>query len=299
MPTHWRYTLALSALLTWTISLTFAADKLSPDDLLARHLDSIGKREAREKVKTRLVEGAATYRVLVGGSGAIDGKSVFVSEGQKARMLLKINASGYRGEQFIVNGDRCNVAGTYDDKSRSEFGDFLLSQSAPLYEGLLGGVLNTTWPLFDLSSHKAKLDWEGYKTVDGHQLAALRYKPKKGTDLSIILYFDPETFHHVMTVYSASVSAGLGSVSYQTMGAGEISYGATETESARQNQTRYRIEERFSNFKESDGLSLPSHYTVRFTAELQSGFSKTVEWEVNTTQVTNNIGLDPRNFEIR
>jgi hypothetical protein len=298
MSTRWKAILAVSALLTSAASFTLAADKLSPEEVLAHHLDSIGKREAREKLRTRLVEGAATYRIVVGGSGAIDGKSVFVSEGKKTRMLLKINASGYRGEQFTFDGDRCNVAGTYDDKTRSEFGEFLLGQNAPLYEGLLGGVLNTTWPLLDLGSRKAKLDWEGYKSVDGRELAALRYKPKKGTDLSIVLYFDPETFRHVMTVYTASRSSGLGSVTYQTMGGSEISYGASETESARQSQTRYRIEERFSDFKDSDGLSLPSHYALRFTAELQSGFSKTVEWEVKVTQVTNNIGLDPRNFEI-
>jgi hypothetical protein len=78
---------------------------------------------------------------------------------------------------------------------------------------LLGGVLNTTWPLLNLEGRKAKLEWEGFKNIDGHQLVALHYKPKKGSDLSIILYFDPETFHHVMTVYSASISAGLGTVS--------------------------------------------------------------------------------------
>jgi hypothetical protein len=297
--TFWRFTLVVSVLVSAATSPASGGDNLKPEDVLARHLDSIGKREVRGGVKSRVVQGAATYRVLVGGSGAIDGKSVFASEGQKAHILLKIAASGYRGEQFIWNGDKCSIAGTYDDKTRSEFGDFLLAQDTPLREGLLGGVLNTTWPLLDLDSRKAKLSWEGLKNVDGHQLIALRYKPKKGTDLNIILYFDPETFHHVMTVYSVSLSAGLGRVSYQTAGGGEISYGATETESARQNQSRYRIEERFSDFKESDGLSLPARYAVRFTEELQSGFTKTVEWEVNTTRVMNNLNLDAKNFEIR
>jgi hypothetical protein len=92
MFTYWKSALALAVLVIWTSNFTFAADKLSPEDVLARHLESIGKREVRGEVKTRLVEGRATYRVLVGGSGAIDGKSVFVSEAQNARMLLKIAA---------------------------------------------------------------------------------------------------------------------------------------------------------------------------------------------------------------
>jgi hypothetical protein len=71
-----------------------------------------------------------------------------------------------------------------------------------------------------------------------------------------------------------------------------------EVASARQQETRYRIEERFSEFKSQDGLMLPSHYDLRFQEELQSGFTKLVEWDVNTTRVLNNITLDPRNFEV-
>ncbi len=298
MSTHWKQILARGALIVWAAGLAFAGNDLKPEDVLARHLDSIGTREARGGVKSRLVEGAATYRVLVGGTGAIDGKSVFVSEGQKAHILLKIAAQGYRGEQFIWNGDKSSIAGTYTDKTRSEFGEFLLSQDAPLREGLLGGLLNTSWPLLDLDGRKAQLSSEGMKNIEGRQLIALRYKPKKGTDLSIVLYFDPETFHHVMTVYSISRVAGLGRAVYQSPQGPEISLGATETLSARQNESRYRIEERFSDFKVSAGLSLPTHYDLRFTEELQSGFTKTVEWEVTTTRVANNLGLDPRNFEV-
>jgi hypothetical protein len=298
MATYWKQILAMGALVASATGLAFAGDDLKPEDVLARHLDSIGTRETRGGVKSRVVEGVATYRLLVGGSGAIDGKAVLASEGRKAHILLKVATQGYRGEQFIWNGDKGSVAGTYTDKTRSEFGEFLLGQDGPLREGLLGGVLNTTWPLLDLDARKAKLGSQGVKNIEGRRLIALTYKPKKSTDLAIVLYFDPETFHHVMTVYSVSRAAGLGRAAYQTSEGPEISYGATETLSARQNESRYRLEEKFSDFKVSDGLSLPSHYDLRFTEELQSGFVKTVEWEVTTTRVVNNLSLDPKNFEI-
>ena len=43
--------------------------------------------------------------------------------------------------------------------------------------------------------------------------------------------------------------------------------------------------------------TLPSHYDLRFTEELQNGFTKSLEWDVTTTRVLNNVSLDPRNFQ--
>jgi hypothetical protein len=72
---------------------------------------------------------------------------------------------------------------------------------------------------------------------------------------------------------------------------------ATETLNPRQEQNRYRIEERFNDFKSVDGLTLPSKYDLRFTEELQNGFTQSLEWDITTTRIENNISLDPRNFQ--
>jgi hypothetical protein len=212
-------------------------------------------------------------------------------------MLLKINTQQYSGERFVANDDRTWVAATYTDKTRSEFGNFLRSQDLPLREHLLGGVWSTGWPLLDLAAQNAKLHSEGLKTVDGASLIAVSYKPKKTSDLSVTLYFDPQTFRHVMTTYKANISAGLAMDQYVTAGGSVISQGATETASARQNETRYQIVERFSEFDSFDGLTLPSRYNLRYTQELQSGFTKTVEWDVTEVRIQHNVPLDAKNFE--
>jgi hypothetical protein len=257
---------------------------MKPEEVVAKHLDAIGTAEARKSVKSRVVQGAATYRIHSGGSGAIDGKAVVASEGGKSNFLFKINTNGYRGEQFICDGNKTSVAGTYGDKTRSEFGDFVLAQNVVLREPLLGGVWTAGWPLLDVEAHKAQIHYEGSKKVDGRNLIALRYRPKKGTDLDIMLYFDPQTYQHVMTVYKASQQTGLGE--------GEIA-------TARKQPTRYEIEERFSDFQTVDGLTLPSHYDLRYTEEQESGFTKSVEWEVRVTNLMNNVSIDPRSFEVR
>jgi hypothetical protein len=289
------------AVVVWSLLsgvLAVAGDDMKPEEVLQRHLDSIGKPEARAAAKTRVIQGMATYKVLQGGSGQIDGKVVMVSEQRKVHLMLKINAQQYHGEKFLANGEKTFVTATYTDKSRSEFGEFLRSQDVPLREGLMGGVWSTDWPLLDLDGRKAKLAYEGKKTIDGHELIAVGYRPKKGSDLRITLYFDRETFRHVLTIYQVSRAAGLGSVSFETNEGAVISQGASETMSARQNESRYRIEERYSNFKVYDGLTLPSTYDLRFTEELQSGFTKTVEWETTAAEIQHNVPLDDKNFEI-
>lgn len=267
-----------------TGSVTLWAADMTPGEILTRHLDAIGSERARSAVKSRVVQGPATYRILVGGSGAIDGKSVVASEGRKSDYLFKVNAGTYRGEQFICDGDKISVAGTYSDKTRSEFGNFVLSQDVVLRENLLGGVWSVGWPLLDLEGRKATLHGEGMKKVDGQELLGLRYQPKKNTDLDISLYFDPQTYRHVMTVYrmepSTSVAGG-------------------ETAMAGKSTRRYRMEERFSDFQTADGLTLPTRYDVRYTIESEIGFTKSVEWEVKATSIINDISIDARSFQVK
>jgi len=265
-------------------SLLWAAD-VKPEDVIAKHLDAIGSVQARKDLKSRVVIGGATYRVLVGGSGAIDGKFQFASEGTKTDILFKVNANGFLGEQFICDGNKTSVAGTYTDKHRSEFGIFILDEDIVLRDGLLGGVWSSGWPLLDLDARKAKVQYDGAKKVDGRDLLVLRYKPKKNSDLEIQLYFDPKTYQHVMTSYKATVSSSIGT--------------GGETTSSQEQQTRYHLEERFSDFRSAEGLTLPTHYDLRYTAELNNGFTKTVEWEIKATDIMNNQSIDPRAFKVQ
>jgi len=260
-----------------------AADS-NPEELIARHLQSIASAEVRNGVKSRVVEGTVTYKTLVGGAGQTNGKAVLVSEQRKFNLLLKLLASDYRGEQFVSDGNRISVAGTLTDKRRSDFGDFLLAQDAPLREGLIGGVLSTAWPLHDLQARKAGTSFEGTKVVDGKQVEVLRYRPQKKTDLQIMLYFDPETARHVKTVYTATQ---------------QPTVRRSDIESARAGMTRYRIEEDFSEFQTIDGFTLPSHYELRFSEELENTSSTTILWSVVLNKILNNVSLDPRNFEVK
>ena len=284
-------------------SISASAADTKPEEVIARHLQSLGTPEARQNAKSRVVEGTLSYKILVGGGGTVEGKSVVVSEPHKFNFLLKVLASDYHGEQFVSDGKKVSVSGTLANKRRSDFGEFLLAQNVPLRDGLIGGVLSLAWPLGDLESLKASTSFEGTKQVDGREMEVLRYRPQKSTDLQILLYFDPQTGHHLKTVYSASQQPTLRqtapvSLSVDPNDARRSGEGA-ETRSARAGQTRYRIEENFSEFEAFDGLTLPTHYELRFSEELENSSSSSVLWSVVASRVLNNVSLDARNFEVK
>jgi hypothetical protein len=295
----------------WLISTAAALGaELKPEDLVARHLESIGAPEARAAAKSRVMEANAHFKVLVGGVGLLDGTSVLVSEQRKLQFMLKFPDVQYSGERFICDGDKVQVVSSTAGHTRSSFADFVYNQDAIVKEGFLGGVLSTAWPLLNLDERKAKLSYEGLKVIDGRSLHDVRYRPKKSTDLDVHLYFDAETFRHVMTVYTLTVKSqiahherGINDVTRPTPAtANNPAQEITETSemaTARQQETRYRLEERFSDFGKVDGLTLPTHYNIHFSQELGNGSTTVSEWDLHSTRTLDNINPDARNFQVK
>ena len=71
-----------------------------------------------------------------------------------------------------------------------------------------------------------------------------------------------------------------------------------ETATAHQQETRYRLEERFSDFEAFNGLTLPTHYTIQFSQELGNGKTAISEWAITNNHVQNGNGVDERNFQV-
>ncbi|MGA7292555.1 MAG: hypothetical protein WBW53_22735 [Terriglobales bacterium] len=283
------------------------------EELVAQHLDSIATPAVRAGFKSRVAQGPVHFTILVGGAGNLDGKAVLVSDGNKLQFMMKLPNNEYRGEQFIFNGEKDKVAFSGARQTRSPFGNFVFVQDAVIREGLLGGTLSTAWPLLNLDERKAKLSFGGLKKIDGQELYELRYRPHKNTDLEINLYFDPQTYHHVETTYSYSVSQSLTGESSAT-DAGEVPVtggspgisgngagisGSPETAQARLYMNRYRMQEKFSDFKTVDGVTLPTHYDLQFSQELQNGRTTLWDWDIKGLEFSNNVGVDPRNFEVK
>ncbi len=268
----------------FSVHILSAQDKLTAEDVVKRHLDSIGSSSTLAADKSRVFEGTTNFQVLNGGTGKIDGNMAIVSEGHKIHLMMKFPSTNYHGERFICDGKKVQVAQSTDLKTRSGFGQFVYMQDVLLREGLLGGELSTAWPLFDLVNRKPKLIYDGLKEIDGKQLHQVQYKPQKGQDVDVRLYFEPESFHHVLTVYVMTIRP-------------QLVDGGQTAQSGNQRETHYRVEERFSDFKSADGMTLPNQYRIHFTQDQQGGNTAILEWDTTASRIMENPTLDPRNFE--
>jgi hypothetical protein len=295
--------LALLILFMVSPSLTYAAD-MKPQDLVAKHLDSIATAEVRGGLKSLIVQGTSEFKIRVGSSGELRGTSALVSQGRKAVVMMKLTGGDYRGEQFVTDGDKVSVAATTPNHRHTSFGEFVRSQDQIVSEGLLGGTFTTAWALLNLGENKPRLSFDGEKKIDGHSVYQLTYHSRKKDDLTVHLYFDPETYRHVMTTYSITLASGLGGSSPSLSDQVGLTSPSTlpssdPTQSSKQRETRYTLEERFSDFKTAEGLTLPTKYVIHFTEELQNGSTNVFEWDVTADEVSNNQPLDPKNFLVK
>ncbi|MBI1749202.1 MAG: hypothetical protein HY234_05195 [Acidobacteria bacterium] len=265
-----------------TAPLRAGDEKLKPEDVVAKHLASLGAPEKRAAVKTRVAEGASTLKIIVGGTGETDGRAAFLSEGNKVRIGLPTDKFDYWGEQFGFDGSKTEVAFVQPSR-RSQLGDFVRRYDQILKEGLVGGALTTAWPLLDLAGRQPKLSYDGLKKVDGKQLHRIKYVMKKGQgEVDIYLYFEPETFRHVRTSYNVVRSSPIG---------------ADITQSSQQQETRFLLEEIFSDFKEVDGVTLPMSWTLKQTN--QTGQRTIIaQHEVKLSRVSHNVAIPAKDFVI-
>ncbi len=265
------------------VSLLPAKDKITPAELVANHLKSIGPADKLAARKTCVAEGEGEIHQITGGTGMLRGSAQLISEGDKVRLFMKFNYPDYPSEQFVYDGKNFN-AGYLKPGLRSKLGNFLYTYNFLVKEGLVGGVLSTAWPLEDLSARKPRLRYDGLKKIDGVELHELRYDARKGdSNVSVRLDFDPATFHHVRSIYKVTIPAQLSEA-----GIGD---------SANMGNIYLHMEERFDNFKEVDGLTVPMHWNIHLTFEGQT--PSITEWDINFTKVTFNQPLTDQDFVIQ
>lgn len=277
------------------ISLQAFGEDMKPEEIVARHLNFIGMPEARAAIKSRVVQGTLTMHISVGGGGEATGTWGRVSEQRESNFVMRFDVGGdWRGEQFIFDGTHTSFATATSSHTRSVFAQFVSSHDCIIKEGLLGGELSTAWALQNLDSIHPKLESIGRKKIDGRDLIGLQYFPKNCGDMQVKIYFDPDTFQHVMTIYSLEFSQGVGPTVI----------------AVRQYQNRYIIEERFSDFTAVDSLTLPNKYQLRYTQDVaidlpsasrtsQIGGTRIYEWDMVAEQIQHNLTLDARNFRTK
>lgn len=274
--------LGLALMVSYLALTASATDKMKPEEVVLKHLQSIGAEESRASITSRIIIGTCKFSYRVNRVGQTEGNAVMASEGVKSLIGMTFPESDYPFERLGFDG-RNFTTGYIRPGIRSILGDFLYSHNDVFKEGLIGGALTQAWPLLDLAARNPKLEYDGTQKVNGKETHVLSYSPRKGTDFQIKLYFDSTTFQHVRSVYSQSISPQMGK---------------TDRESSRQRGTRYEIVEEFADFRKESGLTLPHNYKLRLEIDNQGGNAQ-YNWELSLTQYAFNrkIPADSYNVE--
>jgi len=311
--------LGLSLSLAWSES-PFAKDKgLTPAEVVAAHLKSIGAPDLLASIKNRGMTGKTAVEFINGGVGNLAGQAILISSGRSLSIILKYGGVAYPGEYFAFDGTDVGVA-TIGPGQRSPLGDFIFRYKGVIKEGLLGGVWSLGWPLLDIEKRNPSLKYNSVK-VGGRELHEIDYNPKGGiNNIKVKLFFEPDTFRHVRTEYllkvqgeqalQAGQTVTRGAPSSAGLGNGGQVSGPITRDAGVQDQiadSHYLLVEKFDNFKEvkfenskgseTVGLILPHSYTIEYSVEGQ-GSSFLAHWSIDADQWMQNGNIDPSVFKV-
>lgn len=259
---------------------TVVAQKLKAEDVIAKHLESLGSPEARAAVKSRVMQGTVLATVRIGGGGQLKGGAVMASQARMSLIGLVFGTDDYGNEKMAYDGNKLTL-GELRPGTRTRFGGFILTHDILFKEGLIGGTLSSAWPLLDLAARNPKLRYAGTKKLDGRQTHIIEYEPRSGGNLDIRMFFDAETFQHVRTEYQQEFAAA-------TVSRPELA--------ASQKSTRLKFTEDFSDYRKEGVLILPHTYKMQLTFETEN-HPLLQDWVVSLSQFLFNKELDPKQFD--
>lgn len=286
-PAIWMIILCLCFVAVRSPNAVAQDKKLTAEEVIAEHIKSVGSPEVLAGIKSRFFAGSASVEFISGNTGGLAGQCEFVSEEQKLGMFCRYNAQDYPLEHFAFDGEDVTI-GYISQGRRSPLGDFLNRNDSIIKRGLMGGTLSAYWPLLNIESIRARIKYKK-KKVDGRELHELEYSPQKGMgDVTVKLYFDLDTFHHVQTEYKVNIRQ----LNDIRPVAGGVGMDTLET------NTYYVLTEEFGDFREVDGVTLPHNYSLHYSREGRGG-TFMARWTIKAEQWSHNTQINAQYYTAR
>jgi len=284
--------LLLHALVFATLPLAIIAqgdakkpEKLNVDEIVARHIASLGDKSALTAAATRVMTGQGTLTSKLGTSFILQGPGQIGSTGRSFVFALAFDNPTYPYEKVAFDGRETSYG--LPSGQQTPLVSYLKAQSAIQRDGLLGGALSTAWPLLDLTAAKAKLETAGTAKIEGKLCYKLKYSSSRTGDLKVTLYFDADTFRHVRTEYAYTVEPRIGTSPTDTRSNALIE--------------RHNMTEDFSDFSQAGKLILPLTYKITISNESQitsSNGANMREWAFHIDKVYFDQTLPPSAFKV-
>lgn len=266
------------AIMAFGVMTSFGQD-LKTDEIIAKHLESIGTKEKLAGIKNRLVMGASSFESKL-PSKKTGGKALIVSEGTNLYFIASFASKEYPFEKIGYFNDKMSLP-FVTSGARSPLGAFIADHEKVLSDGVMTGSMSNTWILINWQKDKATIRSGGTKKIDGRKAYVLDYFPKGGGsgEFTIKMFFDAENFRHIRSEYRHEISP-----KQDTFG-----------QLGRQGGLKMRLTENFADFKDADGLMLPHSYTLNYQTDSNSGTFEYI-WGVAVTQYMFNRKLEDNFF---
>jgi hypothetical protein len=265
------FLLAVSVAATATV-ISAQDPKLKAEDILAKHIESLGKPEALTAAANRKMEGTATIRNVRVPKATLTGAAFLASAAGKQVTLIAFqasNAGDYTGERVNFDGKKLDIP-FITASERSPLGTFIFEYPEISKGYIFSGALFSSWALLD-PAKIGKFELQGKEKIDGVETYKIKFVPKGGTTLTIRMFFDTTTFRHVRTEYTRTETAG-----------------TVRSDEGRLNENRYKLIEDFSGFSKVNDLMLPTTYKVTYRYETLQR-SNEFQWDIKLTR----FGFDP------
>ncbi len=256
-------------------------DKMKAEELITKHLESIGSAEARKGLQSIMAIGTSNAVFKGRGTGIASGRVVLTSQAEKNMIGMRFNNADYQFERMGYDGKSFTV-GYRTPGVRSLLGSFLLVNKKTFKRGLMGGILSTSWELYNYDRKRGKLKYSGKKKIGKIKLIWFGYSSKGGSDLRVSMFFDPVTFRHVRTEYKRVITSKLGT---------------GVDNSAQQSESRYKMVEEFGDFRTKNGLTLPHKYNL-YLEILTGNGSTSYNWKMTLQNFIFNQNYAQSDFRV-
>ena len=260
--------------------------ELTVEEILRRHSDAVGNEKDRTATGNRVAIGVSDFVLSLPASHSA-GKVLFASDSRNAMLISSFDLLEYPFEKVGYFRGKIEVP-FITPGTRSPMGSYLLLNDNLFSERLFGGVISSSWRLFDASSAFERIRLGGPKKVNGKQCYVLRFTPKlaASADSSIEIFIDTKTFRHLRTEYKQKIPD---KNAYPTTYIG--------------NQTGENINtltEDFDDFRAVQGLTLPFKYTVKLLLNSRAA-TKDFRWTFTFSEyrLGQNFGEDFFTFDAK
>lgn len=263
--------IVFSLLVPCVFTSNVIAQKLSADEIILKHLESLGKKESVASMKLRIAIGASEF-FIPSATKKTRGRAVFASNGDEMAFFSTFEMADYPFERIGLFRDKVDIPIVQLGR-RSPLGTFLTAYDKTVKSRIFGGSVFSTWRFGSVDNLAGKTETEGKKKVGDHEAWVIKFSPTDGlsTGSSIKLYFDAETFSHLRTVYrQKETERGFHEIRGRAAGTGQVP-GAWEQDMASNGST---LTEDFDDYRTENGLTLPYRYTLLLNIDGVRGTSE-------------------------